>query len=167
MVPGVSDIPTPTPPGWFPDPMGRHQYRWWDGATWTDQVASNGRHLIEQRLARWLLMADDRIDGNDLALTHEFLAIMLGVQRSGVTLALQELEGAGLIAHRRGVITILKREALEEMAPATRPAIRPAIPPVSSVTTTLKSCSGSTSAIARSTANFVRRCRSELSWFSS
>ena len=52
------------------------------------------------------------------------------------------------------------------MAPATRPAIRPAIPPVSSVTTTLKSCSGSTSAIARSTAYLVRRCRSALSWFS-
>jgi CRP-like cAMP-binding protein len=80
----------------------------------TQTALANGRSKIEERLARWLLMADDRMDGNDLALTHEFLAIMLGVQRSGVTLALQELERAGLIAHRRGVITILQRKALEE-----------------------------------------------------
>jgi CRP-like cAMP-binding protein len=80
----------------------------------TQTALANGRSKIDERLARWLLMADDRIDGNDLPLTQEFLAIMLGVQRSGVTLALQELERTGLIAHRRGVITILERKALEE-----------------------------------------------------
>lgn len=48
---------------------------------------ANGRSKIEERLCRWLLMADDRIDGEELPLTHEFLSLMLGVQRSGVTLA--------------------------------------------------------------------------------
>jgi CRP-like cAMP-binding protein len=80
----------------------------------TQTALANGRSKIDERLARWLLMADDRVDGNELPLTQEFLAIMLGVQRSGVTIALQELERTGLIAHRRGVITILQREALEE-----------------------------------------------------
>lgn len=75
--------------------------------TQTTQTAlANGRSKIEERLARWLLMADDRVDGNELALTHDFLAVMLGVRRSGVTVALQELERKGLIAHRRGLITI-------------------------------------------------------------
>ena len=80
----------------------------------TQTALANGRSKIDERLARWLLMADDRVDGNELPLTQEFLAIMLGVRRSGVTIALQELERTGLIAHRRGIITILEREALEE-----------------------------------------------------
>jgi CRP-like cAMP-binding protein len=75
---------------------------------------ANGRGKIEERLARWLLMAHDRIDGDEIVLTHEFLAIMLGVRRSGVTTALQELERKGLIAHRRSVVTVLDREGLEE-----------------------------------------------------
>ena len=80
----------------------------------TSQTAlANGRSKIEERLARWLLMAADRVEG-ELPLTHEFLAIMLGVRRSGVTTALQELERTGLIAHRRGFVTILDREGLEE-----------------------------------------------------
>ena len=80
----------------------------------TSQTAlANGRSKIEERLARWLLMAADRVEG-ELALTHEFLSIMLGVRRSGVTTALQELERTGLIAHRRGFVTILDREGLEE-----------------------------------------------------
>jgi CRP-like cAMP-binding protein len=82
--------------------------------TQTTQTAlANGRSKIEERLARWLLMADDRIDGNELPLTHEFLAIMLGVRRSGVTVALQELERKGMVAHKRSVITIVDREGLE------------------------------------------------------
>ena len=56
---------------------------------------------IEERLARWLLMADDRIDSEELPLTHEFLGLMLGTHRPGVTIALQALEKAGLITTRR------------------------------------------------------------------
>ncbi len=85
----------------------------------TQTALANGRSKIEERLARWLLMAADRVDGNELPLTHEFLAIMLGVRRSGVTVALQGLERTGLIAHRRGVITILDREALEKSSNGT------------------------------------------------
>src|SRR5439155_21206132 len=58
----------------------------------TSTALANGRSKIEERLARWLLMADDRIDGNELPLTHEFLGFMLGTQRPGVTIALQQLE---------------------------------------------------------------------------
>ena len=57
-------------------------------------------------------MANDRVDGDELMLTHEFLATMLGVRRSGVTVALQQLERIGLISHKRGKITIVDREAL-------------------------------------------------------
>jgi CRP-like cAMP-binding protein len=78
----------------------------------TQTALANGRSKIEERLARWLLMANDRVDGDDLELTHEFLATMLAVRRSGVTVALQGLERTGLISHQRGKITILDREAL-------------------------------------------------------
>ena len=78
----------------------------------TQTVLANGRGKIEERLARWLLMADDRADSDELPLTHEFLGIMLGVRRSGVTVALQELERKGLIAHKRSVITLMDREGL-------------------------------------------------------
>ena len=56
--------------------------------------------------------ANERVDGDELMLTHEFLATILGVRRSGVTVALQQLERIGLISHKRGKITILDREAL-------------------------------------------------------
>jgi Mn-dependent DtxR family transcriptional regulator len=59
-------------------------------------------------------MAHDRLEGNDLHLTHEFLSIMLGVRRAGVTAAINELEEAGLISATRGRITISDREGLEE-----------------------------------------------------
>ncbi|MFE1599889.1 Crp/Fnr family transcriptional regulator [Methylobacterium sp. ID0610] len=77
---------------------------------------SNGTYMVEERLARWLLMAHDRLDGDDLPLTHEFLSIMLGVQRTSVTLATQVLEGEGMIRAQRGRITVLDRVALERMA---------------------------------------------------
>jgi CRP-like cAMP-binding protein len=80
----------------------------------TETALANGRGKIEERLARWLLMAHDRVDGDELKLTHEFLAVMLGVRRSGITTALLELERKGLIAHRRSFVTILDREGLEE-----------------------------------------------------
>jgi CRP-like cAMP-binding protein len=73
---------------------------------------ANGHHKIEERLARWLLMADDRVDGHELALTHEFLGVMIGTSRPGVTIALQELERRGWITHRRGVVAIIDREGL-------------------------------------------------------
>lgn len=85
----------------------------------TVQTAStalaNGGFNIDERLARWLLMCDDRADGV-VRLTHEFLSIMLGVRRSSVTVALQTLEGAGLIRASRGQITITDRAKLEEVA---------------------------------------------------
>ncbi|RUV46474.1 Crp/Fnr family transcriptional regulator, partial [Mesorhizobium sp. M7A.F.Ca.MR.228.00.0.0] len=70
---------------------------------------TNARMNIEDRLARWLVMCDDRVEGNRLAITHEFLSIMLGVRRPGVTIALQTLEGKGLIRSNRGEVVILDR----------------------------------------------------------
>ncbi len=75
---------------------------------------ANGRSKIEDRLARWLLMAHDRTDGDTLSLTHEFLSVMLGVRRPGVTHALNLLERTGLIHASRGTITIVDREGLIE-----------------------------------------------------
>ena len=77
---------------------------------------ANATQEIEARLARWLLMCHDRVDGDELLLKHEFLSMMLGVRRSGVTLAMQQLEGAGRIRARRGRVTVINRELLEEMA---------------------------------------------------
>ncbi len=73
---------------------------------------ANGRNNIEERLARWLLMAQDRTDTQELDFTHEFLALMLGVRRAGVTLAISLLTGAGLILHARGRIAIIDRPGL-------------------------------------------------------
>ena len=77
---------------------------------------SNGRATLEERLARWLLMCHDRIRGDEMALTHEFLAVMLGVRRAGVTIGTHLLEGKGLIRAKRGRIVIVDREGLEELA---------------------------------------------------
>ncbi|MGZ2384706.1 Crp/Fnr family transcriptional regulator [Rhizobium brockwellii] len=71
---------------------------------------------MHQRLARWLLMCHDRIDGNDLPLTHEFLALMLGVRRAGVTDELHILEGMHAIRSTRGNVRILNRDMLIEIA---------------------------------------------------
>jgi CRP-like cAMP-binding protein len=77
---------------------------------------ANGRYKIEERLARWLLMADDRAEGNTVHLTHEFLALMLGARRAGVTVALSEFHKRGVLKMQRGIITINDRKALEEAA---------------------------------------------------
>ena len=74
---------------------------------------SNGTAKIEERLARWLLMANDRLDGNVVPLTHEFLSLMLGVRRAGVTVALHLLEKKQLIRLSRGRIEIVDRKGLE------------------------------------------------------
>jgi CRP-like cAMP-binding protein len=79
-------------------------------------AVANGSYTIEERLARWLLMCHDRVDGDDLALTHDFLAIMLAVRRAGVTVATQVLEGDGIIRAKRGLITVLDRRRLEDVA---------------------------------------------------
>jgi CRP-like cAMP-binding protein len=77
---------------------------------------ANGRYTIQERLARWLLMARDRVDGDDLPLTHEFLSLMLGVRRSGVTEALHVLEGVQIVTTGRGRVHLLDRKRLEEIA---------------------------------------------------
>lgn len=83
----------------------------------TSQTAvSNGAFTIEERLARWLLMCHDRLEGDVLPLTHEFLALMLAVRRPGVTIAVQTLDGAGLIKADRGRITVVDRAGLEDLA---------------------------------------------------
>ncbi|MGH7004926.1 MAG: Crp/Fnr family transcriptional regulator [Alphaproteobacteria bacterium] len=83
----------------------------------TSQTAiANGQSKLEERLARWILMADDRLDGNVLPLTHEFLSLMLGVRRAGVTVALHTLEGRGQIKSARSLITVIDRRALEKTA---------------------------------------------------
>lgn len=73
---------------------------------------ANGRGSIEERLARWLVMGHDRIDTDELNLTHEFIAVMLGVRRAGVSTALDRLEGLGLVSNKRGLIVVLDRDGL-------------------------------------------------------
>lgn len=79
-------------------------------------VACNHFHRIEERLARWLLMTQDRANSDSLQLTHEFLAMMLGVRRSGITLAAIALQTRGLIRYHRGEITVVDRPGLIEAA---------------------------------------------------
>ena len=77
---------------------------------------ANATFNIEARLARWILMTQDRVGGNELVLTHEFLSVMLGVRRAGVTTATHVLEGTGLIRTRRGRMEVIDREKLLELA---------------------------------------------------
>ncbi len=77
---------------------------------------ANGRYKLEERLARWLLMADDRAQGEPIRLTHEFLAVMLGTRRAGVTVAINEFQKRGLVQTKRGAIILKDRAALEEAA---------------------------------------------------
>jgi CRP-like cAMP-binding protein len=79
-------------------------------------MATNAIQRLEARLARWLLMCHDRIDGDEIALTHEFMGMMISAERSGVTITLHILEGAGMIRSERGRVIIRDRDKLEELA---------------------------------------------------
>lgn len=79
-------------------------------------AACNRLHEVEQRLVRWLLMCQDRVDSPLLPLTHDFLAQMLGTGRPSVSLAAGALEQAGMIENLRGTVKIVNRKGLEALA---------------------------------------------------
>ena len=76
-------------------------------------AACNRHHSVEQQLCRWLLLTLDRLPSNELVMTQELIASMLGVRREGITEAAGRLQGAGFISYRRGHITVLDRDGLE------------------------------------------------------
>jgi len=76
----------------------------------------NGSHTVEERLARWVLMAHDRAEGNQFPMTHEFMSLMLGVRRAGVTTAAGVLKRIGAIDYGHGAMTVLDRPGLESAA---------------------------------------------------
>ncbi len=84
------------------------------------QIASSAlayaTQTIEARLARWLLMCLDRLENSEIAMTHEAFALMLGVRRAGVTVAVQSLEAKGAIVARRASLTVTDRTVLQEIA---------------------------------------------------
>jgi CRP-like cAMP-binding protein len=93
-----------------------HRYSQFVFETVSQSAACNRLHVIEQRCARWLLMSQDRVGRDRFDLTQEFLAVMLGVRRPGVTVAMGLLQKAGLITHRRGNITVVNRAGLEKVS---------------------------------------------------
>jgi CRP-like cAMP-binding protein len=90
----------------------------------SQSVACNGLHGVSQRCCRWLLMTHDRVGSDELPLTHEFLAMMLGVRRASVTLVLQPLQDRGLVGNSRGAITVRDRAGLEVSACECYQAVR-------------------------------------------
>lgn len=82
----------------------------------TQSVACNRLHSLEQRCARWLLGMRDRVEADTFAITHEFLAGLLGVRQAGLTVAAQSLQRAGLIRYARGRLTILDGDGLGAVA---------------------------------------------------
>jgi CRP-like cAMP-binding protein len=87
-------------------------------------VACNALHTVEARFCRWLLTCHDRIDDDTIGLTQEFLADMLGVQRTTVTAVAGALQARGLIRYRRGVVDVLDRAGLEAMSCECYGAVR-------------------------------------------
>ncbi|MDM9623295.1 Crp/Fnr family transcriptional regulator [Rhizobium sp. AC44/96] len=82
----------------------------------TYTAISNAIHDVTERLARWLLMCHDRVEGNEIGLTHEFISLMLAVRRPSVTTSLHVLEGNGFIRSERGNIIVRNRAAMEDFA---------------------------------------------------
>jgi CRP-like cAMP-binding protein len=87
-------------------------------------AACNRSHPIEGRLAKWLLMCEDRANSKELKLTHEFIATMLGTRRAGVTEAAVILRSKGLIDYHRGQLSILDRERLEAISCECYPIVK-------------------------------------------
>jgi CRP-like cAMP-binding protein len=79
-------------------------------------AACNALHAVEQRFCRWLLQTSDRANSDQLSLTQEFLAEMLGVRRTSVTEIARRLQAAGLIQYRRGLVTLVDRQGLENLS---------------------------------------------------
>jgi CRP-like cAMP-binding protein len=79
-------------------------------------AACNGHHLLEERLARWLLMAHDRAQNDEFPMTQEFMSMMLGVRRAGVSVAAAILQKTGAIGYKHGCVTVLDRSGLEAVA---------------------------------------------------
>jgi CRP-like cAMP-binding protein len=79
-------------------------------------IVCHVHHQIEARVARWLLMCHDRIDGDEIMLTHDFISMMVGAQRTSITVSLHILEGVGMIRAQRARVTITDRAKLEDIA---------------------------------------------------
>jgi len=79
-------------------------------------VACNGLHPVRQRCCKWLLMCHDRVHADEMTLTHEFLAMMLGVRRASVTDVLRPLQEEGLLTSGGGKVTVVDRRGLEANA---------------------------------------------------
>jgi CRP-like cAMP-binding protein len=80
----------------------------------SQSVACNRLHTLDERCARWLLMTHDRVDGDAFEITHEFLSLMLGVRRAGVTVAMGTLQAANIVRYTRGRVEVVDRPRLEE-----------------------------------------------------
>jgi CRP-like cAMP-binding protein len=89
-------------------------------------VACNALHSVEARFSRWIVSTQDRVNRSALPLTHEFLAEMLGVQRSTLSLIARTFQSAGLIEQHRGLVTVLDRQGLEDTSCECYGAIRTA-----------------------------------------
>lgn len=95
---------------------GMQRYAQYTMVAMAQTIVCNRLHDVANRAARWLLLCHDSVDGNTFPLTQEYFATMLGVHRPSVTLAAITLQGSGAITYRRGVVTVLDRSYLEELA---------------------------------------------------